>query len=107
MKNSSDLIKAVLLTEKGTQLSEDENKYLFRVSMTANKIEIKRAVEELFSVRVMAVNTMRRKGKKKRERTANYGTTAAWKRAVVTLHADDSINLIAQGYRFFGERITM
>ena len=85
MKNSSDLIKAVLLTEKGTQLSEEENKYLFRVSMTANKIEIKRAVEELFSVRVMAVNTMRRKGKKKRERTANYGTTAAWKRAVVTL----------------------
>ena len=94
MKNSSDLIKAVLLTEKGTQLSEEENKYLFRVSMTANKIEIKRAVEELFSVRVMAVNTMRRKGKKKRERTANYGKTAAWKRAVVTLHADDSINLI-------------
>ena len=94
MKNSSDLIKAVLLTEKGTRLSEEENKYLFQVSMTANKIEIKRAVEELFSVRVMAVNTMRRKGKKKRERTANYGTTAAWKRAVVTLHADDSINLI-------------
>ena len=94
MKNSSDLISAVLLTEKGTRLSEEENKYLFRVSMTANKIEIKRAVEELFSVRVMAVNTMRRKGKKKRERTANYGTTAAWKRAVVTLHADDSINLI-------------
>ena len=94
MKNSADLIKAVLLTEKGTQLSEEENKYLFRVSMTANKIEIKRAVEELFSVRVMAVNTMRRKGKKKRERTASYGTTAAWKRAVVTLHADDSINLI-------------
>ena len=94
MKNPSDLIKAVLLTEKGTRLSEEENKYLFRVSMTANKIEIKRAVEELFSVRVMAVNTMRRKGKKKRGRTANYGTTAAWKRAVVTLHADDSINLI-------------
>ena len=94
MKNSSDLINAVLLTEKGTRLSEEENKYLFRVSMTANKIEIKRAVEELFSVRVMAVNTMRRKGKKKRERTASYGTTAAWKRAVVTLHADDSINLI-------------
>ena len=94
MKHSADLIKAVLLTAKGTRLSEEENKYLFRVSMTANKIEIKRAVEELFSVRVMAVNTMRRKGKKKRERTANYGTTAAWKRAVVTLHADDSINLI-------------
>ena len=63
-------------------------------SIKGHSGQIKRAVEELFSVRVMAVNTMRRKGKKKRERTANYGTTAAWKRAVVTLHADDSINLI-------------
>jgi ribosomal protein L23 len=42
----------------------------------------------------MAVNTMCRKGKKKRQRTAQFGTTAAWKRAVVTLHAEDSINLI-------------
>ncbi len=94
MKNSADVIKQVLLTEKGTQLSEEQNKYLFRVAMDANKVEIKRAVEELFNVRVMAVNTMRRKGKKKRQRTAHYGTTAAWKRAVVTLHAEDSINLI-------------
>ena len=82
------------MTEKGTRLSEEQNQYLFRVAMDANKIEIKRAVEALFNVRVMAVNTMRRKGKKKRERTANFGTTAAWKRAVVTVHADDSINLI-------------
>ena len=94
MKSSSELIKQILLTEKGTYLAESENKYQFRVSMNANKIEIKRAIEELFSVRVTAVNTMRRKGKKKRERTASYGTTVAWKRAVVTLHADDSINLI-------------
>ena len=94
MKSSSELIKQILLTEKGTYLTESENKYQFRVSMNANKIEIKRAIEELFNVRVTSVNTMRRKGKKKRERTASYGTTAAWKRAVVTLHADDSINLI-------------
>ena len=94
MKNSADIIKRILLTEKGTRLSEEQNKYLFRVSKEANKVEIKRAVEELFNVRVMAVNTMSRKGKKKRLRTAQYGTTAAWKRAVVTLHADDSINLI-------------
>ncbi len=94
MKDAADVIQQVLLTEKGTRLSENQNKYLFRVSMKANKVEIKRAVEELFSVRVMDVNTMRRKGKKKRERTANYGTTAAWKRAVVTLQADDSISLI-------------
>lgn len=94
MRNSADIIKQVLLTEKGTMLSEEQNKFLFKVSMDANKVEIKRAVEELFNVRVMAVNTMRRKGKKKRQRTAHYGTTAAWKRAVVTLNAEDSINLI-------------
>ncbi len=94
MRNSADIIKRVLLTEKGTRLSEEQNKYVFRVAKEANKVEIKRAVEELFNVRVMAVNTMSRKGKKKRQRTAHAGTTAAWKRAVVTLNAEDSINLI-------------
>ncbi len=94
MKNSADIIKRILLTEKGTQLSEEQNKYLFRVAKEANKMEIKEAVEALFSVRVTAVNTMRRKGKKKRQRTAQFGTTASWKRAVVTLHKEDSINLI-------------
>jgi len=89
MKNSADIIKKVLLTEKGTRLTEEQGKFLFRVDRDANKVEIKRAVEELFSVRVMAVNTMRRKGKKKRQRTAHFGTTAAWKRAVVTVHAED------------------
>jgi large subunit ribosomal protein L23 len=94
MKNSADIIKKVLLSEKGTRLTEENNQYLFRVAKEANKIEIKKAVEELFNVRVMAVNTMRRKGKKKRERTAHFGTTASWKRAVVTLHKEDSITLI-------------
>ena len=94
MKNSSNIVKQVLLTEKGTRLSEEQNKYLFRVSMDANKLEIKKAVQELLSVRVVAVNTMRRKGKKKRERTANFGTTAAWKKAVVTLHSDDNISMV-------------
>ena len=94
MRDSADIIKRVLLTEKGTRMSDEQHKYLFRVSMDANKVEIKRAVEELFNVRVMAVNTMRRKGKKMRRRTAHFGTTPAWKRAVVTLHAEDSINLI-------------
>jgi large subunit ribosomal protein L23 len=94
MRNSTDVIKRILLTEKGMRLSEEQSKYLFRVSKDANKVEIKRAVEELFNVRVMAVNTMSRKGKKKRQRTAHAGKTAAWKRAVVTLNAEDSINLI-------------
>jgi len=94
MKNSADVIKKVLLTEKGTRLSEEQNQYIFRVAKEANKMEIKEAVEALFSVRVMAVNTMRRKGKKKRQRTASFGTTASWKRAVVTLHKEDVITLI-------------
>ena len=94
MKDSYQVIKKVLLTEKGMILSEEQNKYLFRVAPAANKVEIKKAVEELFEVRVMAVNTMRRKGKKKRQRTASSGTTAAWKRAVVTLHEDSKIELI-------------
>lgn len=93
MKNSADIIKRVLLTEKGTRLADEQNKYLFRVAMDANKVEIKRAVEELFNVRVMAVNTMRRKGKKKRLRTAQFGTTAAWKRAVVTVNEEDKDKL--------------
>lgn len=93
MKNSADIIKRVLLTEKGSRLAEEQNKYLFRVAKTANKVEIKRAVEELFSVRVMAVNTMCRKGKKKRERTAHFGTTSDWKRAVVTVHEEDKEKL--------------
>ena len=88
------IVKQILLTEKGTRLSELENKYLFKVAINSNKLEIKKAVEELLDVKVIAVNTMRRKGKKKRERTANYGKTAAWKRAVVTLHEDDKISMI-------------
>ncbi len=94
MKVASNIINQVLLTEKGNRLAEEENKFLFRVSLSANKMEIKKAVEELLKVRVIAVNTMRRKGKKKRERTANYGKTSAWKKAVVTLHADDNISMI-------------
>tara|TARA_S200000501_G_scaffold129851_1_gene122662 strand:- start:58 stop:342 length:285 start_codon:yes stop_codon:yes gene_type:complete len=94
VKVASNIINQVLLTEKGNRLAEEENKFLFRVSLSANKMEIKKAVEELLKVRVIAVNTMRRKGKKKRERTANYGKTSAWKKAVVTLHADDNISMI-------------
>ena len=94
MKAASNIVKQILLTEKGTRLSELENKYLFKVAINSNKLELKKAVEELLDVKVIAVNTMRRKGKKKRERTANYGKTAAWKRAVVTLHEDDKISMI-------------
>jgi large subunit ribosomal protein L23 len=82
------------LTEKGTRLSEEENKYIFRVNPAANKVEIKQAVEELFKVNVVSVNTMNRQGKKKRVRTASAGKTAAWKRAVVTLAEGSTIDFV-------------
>jgi large subunit ribosomal protein L23 len=94
MKDIYQVIDKALLTEKGTRLSEEENKYIFRVNPAANKAEIKQAVEKLFNVEVVSVNTMNRKGKKKRERTASFGRTAAWKRAVVTLSESSTIDFV-------------
>ena len=94
MKDVYQVIQKVMLTEKCLRLSEAENKYIFNVDSAANKAEIKQAVEELFKVKVTAVNTMKRQGKNKRERTPNSGRTAGRKRAVVTLAADSKIDLV-------------
>ncbi|MBC8205809.1 MAG: 50S ribosomal protein L23 [Kiritimatiellaeota bacterium] len=94
MKDIYEVIDRAMLTEKSTRLTEEENKYIFRVNPAANKVEIKQAVEELFKVKVVAVNTMNRQGKKKRERTASSGRTAAWKRAVVTLAEGSKIDFV-------------
>ena len=94
MKDVYQVIQKILLTEKGTRLSETENKYVFRVAPAANKAEIKKAVQDLFKVKVVSVNTMKRIGKYKRERTANFGRTAHWKRAVVTLAEGEKIELL-------------
>ncbi|MDH3345603.1 MAG: 50S ribosomal protein L23, partial [Kiritimatiellaceae bacterium] len=64
------------------------------VNTNSNKLEIKQAVEELFKVKVVSVNTMIRQGKKKRERTASAGRTVAWKRAVVTLAEGSKIDFV-------------
>ncbi len=93
MKEAQQIVKTLVITEKGTRLMEAENKYLFKVFADANKVDIKRAVEELFGVSVEKVNTLRRKGKMKRERTARYGRTPGYKRAIVTLKEGDSIDL--------------
>jgi large subunit ribosomal protein L23 len=93
MSEPTSVILGVQVTEKGTYLAEQANQYLFRVARTANKVEIKKAVESLFNVTVRDVNTMNYKGKRKRERTINYGKRADWKRAVVTLKEGDSIEV--------------
>jgi large subunit ribosomal protein L23 len=94
MKESFDHIQTVILTEKATLLSEKHNQYVFRVSPKANKIDIKRAVEELFKKTVVDVNTANFAGKKKRERTASFGRRAHWKKAVVTLKEGEKLDLL-------------
>lgn len=83
--------RPLILTEKGTNLRDTENQYLFEVDIRANKIEIRKAVETLFEVSVTDVNTLIMRGKMKR-----MGRTTAktrnWKKAIVTLAADDSID---------------
>jgi len=92
MKDSRSIIKKIQVTEKGTQLVE-ANKYLFEVTPDSNKVEIKRAVESLFDVKVLQVNTMNYIGKRKRQRTAKYGKRSDWKRAVVTLAEGNRIDM--------------
>ncbi len=92
MKPAESIIRRMLVTEKGTRLREGRQ-YVFEVAPEANKIEIRRAVEQLFKVHVTAVNTMWRRGKLKRGRTLHAGRTAARKRAIVTLREGESIEL--------------
>lgn len=80
-----------LITEKGTYLS-GMNKYPFEVQTAANKVQIKRAVELAFSVRVRSVNTMSMHGKMRRV-GRNIGKMKDWKKAIVTLEAGQSIEL--------------
>jgi large subunit ribosomal protein L23 len=79
-----------LVTEKGTHQFTHRNAYPFEVNPWANKDEIKHAVQELFNVRVLKVRTQNRVGKRRRYRF-KMGQLASWKKAIVTLHADDRI----------------
>lgn len=86
-------MKGAKLTEKAAHLSAAFNKYSFEVDRSANKNDIKRAVETLFKVHVTKVNVMNCTGKQKRQRTQKYGRTSDWKKAVVTLGAGEKIEL--------------
>lgn len=91
MSESYTILRTLLRTEKGTAMAED-NKYLFSVKKEANKIQIKKAVEDIYKVKVLAVNTQVARGKLKRVRT-QLGKTPDWKKAVVTLKDGQKINL--------------
>ena len=87
---SHQVVIRPLVTEKGTYQSEKFNAYAFEVSRLATKSDIKKAVEELWEVRVVNVRTQNRKGKPRRHK-ASFGRTKDWKKAIVELHEDDRI----------------
>ena len=93
MKNPRDVILAPIVSEKSYGLLES-NVYTFKVHPDANRTEIRQAVEQIFDVRVVKVNTLNRKGKRMRNRrTGAFSARPTTKRAIVTVHADDSIDL--------------
>ena len=80
-----------MITEKATHISERHNAFTFEVNPLATKTEIKRAVEELFSVKVADVRTQNRRGKLRRHRL-KVGRMRNWKKAIVSLHEDYRID---------------
>lgn len=86
------VLKRPLLTEKGQDLRERREQYLFEVASESNKVEIKKAVEKLFGVHVKTVNTQWVRGKMKRV-GRHIGKRANWKKAIVTLREGDAIDL--------------
>ncbi len=95
MKDSRTILRRALITEKGTLLREVRNQYLFEVERDANKIDIKRAVETIFKVKVKSVRTQQQLGKVRRQ--GRYaGKRSDWKKAIVTLQPDQKIDLFEQ-----------
>jgi len=92
VKTAREIVLRPLITEKGTQLKTASNQYLFQVDREANKIQIKKAVEEIWNVRVTDVRTIHMRGKKKRMGRFE-GRRPDWKKAVVTLKEGETIEL--------------
>lgn len=90
MKSATDIIVRPLITEKSTIQKEGENQITFQVAKRANKIEIGKAVEDAFKVKVTKVRTVMMKGKRKRY-GRNFGKKPDWKKAVVSLAPGESI----------------
>ena len=85
--NAYDIIRRPIITEQSMEAVADK-KYVFEVAVSANKTEIKAAVEKIFGVKVAKVNTVRMQGKVKRTGAYPAGRRAAYKKAIVTLTAD-------------------
>ena len=92
MRDATDVILAPIVSEKSYDLIEHLNTYTFEVDPRSNKSEIRQAVESIFDVRVVRVNTMNRKGKRKRQ-GLTIGRRKHTKRALVTLAVGNSIDV--------------
>lgn len=93
MKKGFTIIRRPMITEKMTRLQEKLNQYAFEVDPQANKIEIKKAIEECFKVHVLKVHTIVQPGKLKRMGRFS-GIRPDWKKAIVTLPAGEKIELL-------------
>ena len=92
MEHLYQILEKPLITEKSTQMVQDGNWVTFRVKMEANKIQIKEAVEKVFNVTVLAINTVSVKGKFRRF-GAHRGQTKGWKKAMLLLKEGDKIDM--------------
>ena len=92
MNTCYDVVKALVRTEKGTEI-EGQRKYLFRVASDATKVDVKNAVQEIYKVKVQDVNTLGVRGKLKRVRF-KAGYTSGWKKAIVTLREGQKIESV-------------
>ncbi len=93
LRDEYAIVKKPRITEKSTALSEKTNAYTFEVARDANKVEIRKAVEKLFKVKVEKVRTAVVKGKPKRVRQ-QWGRTPDWKKAIVTLAEGQRIDVM-------------
>ncbi len=89
------LRRPIVLTEKANVLREQSNQVIFEVARAANKIEIKNAVQKLFKVTVLGVNTMIVRGKERRM-GRGHARAQNWKKAIVTLKGGDTIDFFAE-----------
>jgi len=93
MKEPTQIIGNIRLTEKASLLGERNNQYVFRVATHANKNRDQPGDRKAVGKKVVRVNTSQHAGKKKRERRADFGRKAHWKKAVITLAEGDKIEL--------------
>ena len=92
MKDPRHVIIRPCVTEKGYALQEKYKQYAFEVATDATKSDIKRAIEQIFEVKVLAVNTLKKHGKRRRVRYKT-GRTRNWKKAIISINREQSIDV--------------